>query len=217
MFTRLSKKEIECIEPVSSDKVPASRQKMKINEELQLHCEVCAKPYKRKSALEAHVQQKHGNNEKPRNKSESLTDVDRSKDNCPTCELPKDKGKTISCHKCKLNTHSECVAVDSQKLLAYKSGKALYTCESCYWDMDSPKSITLEESSKNEDVPIVIDEETEEEVDDVYKCKLCDFETKEEKQMEIHCLTLHLVKCDGCMMYFRNNQELENHCKNIQM
>ena len=58
------KEEIECIEPVSSDKVPASRQKMKINEELQLHCEVCAKPYKWKSALEAHFQQKHGISEK---------------------------------------------------------------------------------------------------------------------------------------------------------
>ena len=79
--------------------------------------------------------------------------------------------------------------------------------------MDSPKSITLEEYSKNDEVPIVIDEETEKEVEDVCKCKQCDFETKEEKQMEIHCLTLHLVKCDGCMMHFRNNQELENHCK----
>ena len=105
--------------------------------------------------------------------------MDRSKDNCPTCELPKDKGKTISCHKCKLNTHLECVAVDSQKLLAYKSGKALYTCESCYWEMDTHKSITFEESSKNKEVPIVIDEEKEEEVEDFYECMLCEFETKE--------------------------------------
>ena len=89
------------------------------------NCNVCGKTYVRKFAFEKHMQQ----HTQSFDNQKRIPINDRSKENCPTCELPKTRGKGISCKKCQISFHVDCVLGNKETIDAYKSGCADYECE----------------------------------------------------------------------------------------
>ena len=80
------------------------------------------------------------NEEWRKNAADGLDGIkDRSKENCPTCELPKGRSKAFPCKTCNIYIHVDCVADDPHKLEAYKTGELAYECEKCFWNDETKK------------------------------------------------------------------------------
>ena len=203
---------VDIIEPLNIENAHVKAPKIiKTTGETSFKCEVCGRAYVKKNNLDKHMQLKHQEKSGKTNEvvTEASVEIDRSKDNCPTCELPKGKTKAISCQTCKINIHVECVAVDAQKLSAYKKGEIPYKCEECYWNIAKPRVNNSEDTNIPQESIVIDDEET----DHSYRCNLCEFDTNAEKIMEKHVLDTHLFKCDMCVLHFQSQGELGNHKK----
>ena len=75
-------------------------EKQSLDTDLSYRCKVCGETCVRKSAFDKHVKQHSGKLE-----NQSRFEItDRSKEKCP-----KTRGKGISCQKCHINIHPECV------------------------------------------------------------------------------------------------------------
>ena len=114
IIPEIYKKIKDGIGAIESDKTK-SNPKQSLAGDSNFMCEVCSKPYTRKSFFEKHML-KHAQTADPKDIEEDEDRLDRSKDNCPTCELPKGKSKAISCSKCRINFHPDCVVGDKDKL-----------------------------------------------------------------------------------------------------
>ena len=113
------------------DEVVVNESNDKVTGDTTYYCHEYKKPYRRKSNFDKHMLSKHGSIKNISKNEKS----DRTKENCPTCETPKGKGKAISCTKCMINYHVECVVGVKEKLDGYKTGKVDFECEDCFMEL----------------------------------------------------------------------------------
>ena len=193
---------------------PVNAVKNKPSGESSYKCDACNKCYVKKNGLDKHKKSKHAKilqTETVEEENEGNSDqLDRSNENCPTCDNPKGRGKHITCKKCKINFHGDCVAVEKQKLDDYKSGKLEFECEDCYLEILPKNDLkTSQGNSANSDEIIDVDEHC----DTVYECDACDFVSDEKSDLQGHVKTTHEVMCLTCKTCFKSQLDLDNHKK----
>ena len=190
-------------------------EKQNLDTDLNFKCNVCGKTYIRKFAFDKHLKQHTGIKEhQSRNQI-----TDRSKDNCPTCELPKTRGKAIVCKRCHINFHVECVVGNKEKIESYKSGTSDFECEECYLDIEKvfKQPETYNDKEVEESERCQENTSSEEEIS-MLKCDECEFKTMEMNNLTNHVNTQHEQYqhlCEICSVKCKCGDDLMKHMKEV--
>ena len=166
-------------------------------------CNICGKSYVRRFAFDKHVHQ----HTQILDNQKVIPITDRSKQNCPTCELPKTRGRGIACKKCLINFHIECVVGNKETIDSYKSGRADFECEECYLEIEKQSDINNEQEgpeNHRENIQISIEASC-------LNCDNCDFTTMEENALTNHIVTQHQYQCEICKLQYETHDDLGKH------
>jgi hypothetical protein len=207
---RTIQESVKALESENLEKVPEAEAKNKLPKESKYKCDKCNKSYVKENGLEKHIQAKHSPIivQQDDNEPNETDEHERSKENCPTCELPKGRAKAFPCHRCKNFIHVDCVSADPQRLEAYKTGFVPYECESCYWELSKDMTEASEKVNKGTFSPVTIEIEDD---DHEYQCIQCSFVSTDEKSMENHAENNHTIRCGICEDLFDTLVGLNEH------
>ena len=168
-------------------------------------CNVCGKAYIRKFAFDKHIHQ----HTQSFDNQKRIPINDRSKENCPTCKLPKTRGKGISCKKCQVNFHIDCVVGTRESTDAYKSGRADYECEDCFLGIDTQPDTNNEKQIEGPERYLENSESLNETL--CFNCANCDFTTMEENDLTNHIKMQHKYDCEICKLQCKSESDLRKH------